>query len=484
MKKKVLCIVATLVLAILCVSLLAACNNYKWKSIGGGDPSAKVESNGGYVVKQGKYLYYINGYDSEAADNTWGKPVKQAIVRSELKADGSVDNSTTKVVVPKVVQYNTSDKDGGFAIFNDWIYYATDNSDKDKNGVASTTDTDFMRTKIDGSVTQLIGRINVRTARILYTPTRILYYNNNAINYFDFSGMKNDRPVASGSGAKQGTLVDNVASCVWQMGHDFIYYVRTLTGANAYKSYNELCSIKVDGSEQKVIATEDTFLGQNEKPEEHVLSVYQYTISDMYIESDGGVTLYYTLSHATGESTASDGLFCSKAADFKNTRKKLTSRSASTIYPLGYEQGAIVDVSSNGLYWFDGAVDADGFVGEDISSRLVVESSNTVWYIDSKNMEVYYSSSSSASSLCKVSYDVKEENRGNATSVFEESMKVDWLNLDFVVIGDKLNLFFFATNDENYMHVINILAPAVDEDGNPKSDYVGFEREEDEEEAE
>ena len=91
-----------------------------------------------------------------------GTPVKQSIVRSELNEDGSVNNATTKVVVPKII-YNSSAK-GGFAIFGEWIYYATPNNDRDKNGTASTTDTDFMRTKIDASVTQRLGKINTRSA--------------------------------------------------------------------------------------------------------------------------------------------------------------------------------------------------------------------------------------------------------------------------------------------------------------------------------
>ena len=53
MKKKILsAIAATLILAV-CIVCLVACNPYKMDAIGGGDASAKVESNGGYVVKQG-----------------------------------------------------------------------------------------------------------------------------------------------------------------------------------------------------------------------------------------------------------------------------------------------------------------------------------------------------------------------------------------------------------------------------------------------
>ena len=85
MKKKILsAIAATLILAV-CIVCLVACNPYKMDAIGGGDASAKVESNGGYVVKQGNYVYFINGYVGADADATWGAATKQGIVRAEYK---------------------------------------------------------------------------------------------------------------------------------------------------------------------------------------------------------------------------------------------------------------------------------------------------------------------------------------------------------------------------------------------------------------
>ena len=111
-------------------------------------------------------------------------------MRAELNADGTVNNATAKVVVPKSI-YNSS-ASGGFAVYGDWIYYATPNNDEDSTGTPSTTHTDFMRTKTDGSVTQLIGTINSRSSNYLFTPTRVLFStdSNATVYYFDFSGMK------------------------------------------------------------------------------------------------------------------------------------------------------------------------------------------------------------------------------------------------------------------------------------------------------
>ena len=473
MKKKFIGVVCALALVVITALSLVACNPYKWTAIGGGDPNAEVESNGGYVVKQGNYLYYINGYEGTGGENNdFGTPVKQSIVRSELDANGNVINSTTKVVVPKII-YNSSAK-GGFAIYGEWIYYATPNNDRDKNGTASTTDTDFMRTKIDGSVTQRLGKINTRSAEYLFTPTRVLYYTSNTISYIDFTGMKTDKNIDNAKGATEGVLAENVSSVAWNMNSDTVYFTRTVTGENSYKNYNELCAIKINGEGGRVLATEDTFVTDkdgegNKTPATQPLKVFKYTLRDMYVEADGSHTLYYTKTHYISSDTQ-DGLFCNKAEDFENKEKLLEPSGSSTLYPLGYEDGALAYNAASMYCWYNGKVSAENAV-------QVLNASKTVWKVDPEAGVVYFTASSSATTLEKVSY----KTLGNASTVMSEGIKVDWLRLDFV--GD--NLYFFATDDSNMMHTINVKTfdkNAVDEEGNAiKSTYIGFEREEEDE---
>ena len=84
-KKHLVSIIAIVALVAVLTTVLVGCNKFEWNSIGGGNPDATVESNGGYYVKQGEYVYFINGYDTNTTvDNTWGTPVKNAIVRAEI----------------------------------------------------------------------------------------------------------------------------------------------------------------------------------------------------------------------------------------------------------------------------------------------------------------------------------------------------------------------------------------------------------------
>jgi len=452
MKKKLIGIVSLLALVVICATCLVACNTYKWKSIGGGDPTAEVESNGGYAVKQGDYVYYLNGYEGTDAANEWGKPVKQTIVRSEIK-DGVIDLKTTKIVVPKSI-YNSS-SNGGFSIFGEWIYYATPNYDRDKNGNASTTDTDFMRTKIDASVTQLIGRINVRNAEYLFTPSMILYYKSNTISYIDFSKMKTNADIKNGKGATEGVLAENVSSVVWKNGCDEIFYTQTVTGENSYKNYNELCSIKVDGSGKRTIATENTYLAEGEEPSKNPQKVFKFTLRDLYVESDGSATVYYTKTYTKDGNNEMVGLFCAKGADFKASEKKLNTVGSATVFTLGYEDGALAQIDSK-YYWCNGD-ETDNLV------QVTEKSEQVIWKVDAEKGIAYYTDS--GASLVKISY----KEAGTAETVFAEKIKVDWLKLDF--IGN--DLYFFAADDSNFMHVVDITKFDKDEK-DAKTTYIGF----------
>lgn len=461
MKKKLFSVFAIIVVMAIAITCLVACNPYKWDSIGGGDANAPVQSNGGYIVRQGNYVYYINGYVGADADSNWGNATKQGIARAEIDENGNIDNSTTKLLVPKSI-YNTS-KNGGIAIFGEWVYYATPNVDKDKNGTPSTTDTDFMRTKIDGSVTQKLGTIGTRSAEYIFTSTRVLYFTGNTISYIDFSGMNTTKNIDNAKGATTGTIAENVANVVWKYESDDIFFVQNAEGEESYKNYNNLKTCKKDGSGLQTLATIDTFLADGEEASATPLKVFKFNLLAMYVESDNSVTLYYVKTHTLDSTTVTDGLYCAKASDIKG-EKLLNKTGSTTLFPLGFEDGALA-YNSNSVYcWYNGSTE---------SPTQVTTSSQTVWAVDAEKGIAYFTASSSAKALFKISYKTVD----NAVAVFEEGIKTDWLKLEF--IGD--DFYFFATDDENFLHTVNVLTfDKTQEDA--QSTYIGFERDEEEDE--
>ena len=451
-KKKTIIVVALIVLLAAAV-VLTACNSYKWDSIGAGDSGAAVVSNGGYYVEQGRYAYFINGYVGDGADNTWGSPYKQSIMRAELNADGTVNNATAKVVVPKSI-YNSS-ASGGFAVYGDWIYYATPNNDEDSTGTPSTTHTDFMRTKTDGSVTQLIGTINSRSSNYLFTPTRVLFStdSNATVYYFDFSGMKTNKSSDNRKGVTEGVLIENASSLVWgydldraanagSQVSDYIFYTEKLTGDNdSYEFYNKLCCVRYDGSDRRVLLDNTSFLGEGEDYLVTPQKVFNFSLQKLFYESDGEVTLYYTKSIEVNGSSSSQGLY-------RNTftldggltaagEKKLSSRDLTTFYPLGKEQGVLAQIDSK-YYLVNGT-------GE--SKLALGASSATVQAV--AGGYIYYTASNA---LYRINLDgAATSGSPNAECLIAGGIKTDWLSLEFVSDADATVMFWFDTENYNYL---------------------------------
>ena len=357
-RKKVIAIVALALVLALAAGVLAACNSYEWNSIGMGVSSASGVSNGGYYVEQGRYVYFINGYVGSVTSNEWGAAYKQSIMRAELNEDGTVNNDTAQVVVPLSI-YNTY-ASGGFAVYGDWIYYATPNTGADTSGTASTTHTDFMRTRTDGAVTQRIGTVNSRSSQYLFTPTRILYTTDSAtVYYFDFSGMSTSDSVDDGKGATQGTLIENATSIQWGYDadraadagaqvSDYIFYTETPTGDDSYRHYNNLCAVRYDGTDRRVLATYDTSLGEGDGAANYD-KVFTYALSDIYYESDSTVTLYYTKSIYENGSSTSTGLYANtfdltEGFSVEN-EVKLAESAPSAFFPLGMDGGILATVN-------------------------------------------------------------------------------------------------------------------------------------------
>ena len=465
-KKKICAVAVAVVVLIAAIFVLTACNKYKWDSIGAGDSAGTVVSNGGYYVEQGGYAYFINGYVGDNDANDWGTPYKQSIMRAELNADGTVNNATAKVVVPKSI-YNQSTS-GGFAIYGDWIYYATPNNDEDTTGTASTTHTDFMRTKTDGSVTQLIGTINSRSSNYLFTPTRVLFStdSNATVYYFDFSGMKENKSLSSRKGVTEGVLIENATSVVWgydlsrEAGadaqvSDYIFYTEKLTDdSNSYEFYNKLCCVRYDGSDRRVLLDNTSFLAEGDNYLNTPEKVFNFTLSKLFYESDNEVTLYYTKSVEINGSATSVGLYLNTftldgglgAAG----EKKLTENSSTTFFPMGKDEGILLQ--SNSKYYLVTGTGADDIKLSD--GRVVIGASSTVQAVI--DGYVYYTD---ANALYRINLDAAATGGSpNAERIIAAGVKTDWLALEFVDKGDNALLFYFDTEEYTYTSYVVLTA--------------------------
>ena len=138
----------------------AGCSNggnvaYKGDKLEGYDSKATVESNGGFAVEKGDYVYFINGTEESTADNTYGNVVKGSLMRIS-KADLAAGDTEGKAqcVVPTLFTMKDASgtyTTGGVYIYGDYVYYATPTTDKTMGGGSGSAYVDFKSAIIDGT---------------------------------------------------------------------------------------------------------------------------------------------------------------------------------------------------------------------------------------------------------------------------------------------------------------------------------------------
>ena len=104
----------TVSLAATLIGTAAACGDADaWKGTDFTDYGTVIaETNGGFVAETSKYVYFINGIESSSADNSYGTPVKGALVAAD-----KTDFSKTQVVIPELMA--ASDYEAGVYLFNE-----------------------------------------------------------------------------------------------------------------------------------------------------------------------------------------------------------------------------------------------------------------------------------------------------------------------------------------------------------------------------
>ncbi len=293
MKKKFTLLLAVL---LLCTVFLAACQ-FPNNRLSGVANDFVVESNGGTAVRQGKYVYFVNGQedttDEKGKNNLWGDVVKGGIYRATLKgtevsanlSDTSIkdfvissddipfnysmgkdydDNDIEVIDVERLVPKNVTQVKGkGLFIYNGYIYYTTPDYRKDRSGVVQYTHVDFMRTSLDGSKTLYIT--TSKTADVDYNiysrgnKTYLVTYEESKLISFEMDSKR----------VTKKTLISDAATDVvfavkeqWYKGidttklSDFVLFTRDQTDDDTYKAGNTVCMASPDGKYIKDVLQE------------------------------------------------------------------------------------------------------------------------------------------------------------------------------------------------------------------------------------
>ena len=129
---------------------LASCKKNDWKGTSMKSWGTDV-SSGGFIAETSNYLYYVNGYASYGGDNSFGVPVKGALMAVEKSSIAS-GNVKTEIVVPKL--FVSTDYKGGVFVYDGYVYYGTPSTNKTGSGEIASSEMTFTKTKLDGTDTQ------------------------------------------------------------------------------------------------------------------------------------------------------------------------------------------------------------------------------------------------------------------------------------------------------------------------------------------
>lgn len=347
-KIKKIALILTLVLAL--TAVLVACQSYEWGPVMGKDSDAEVVNNGSLAVRQGKYIYYVNGMDSTSnitkpEDNYFGKaPVKGNIMKSEIAEDGSLKN--TEIVVPKMVY--TGYKSGGIYIYGDWIYYTTPTTKTDNTGVVQVDYLEYMRTKTDGTETQQITMVEGATVEYTFTENALLYYASNTLYKVGYTADKVDKEATVIAEEVTDVLFNHSASYVkgTQYLSSYVYYTKNhesdslLSGNLVYAT---------NGGEPVVLINENTYGESTGGSFEEQYKQFTIGLIGVANEADGTV-VYYTKSVTKGGTASAQGTYAYKftgtAPSFnKDGEVKVANDTLTAVTHIGLENG-VLDASS------------------------------------------------------------------------------------------------------------------------------------------
>lgn len=463
--KKVLFKILSVTL-ILCVFFtgLTACSDKNWQGTSMKNWGA-VKSNGGFVAETENYIYYVNGLATSTDDNTFGSPVKGAL----MAADKS-DLSKTEIVVPKL--FAATDYKSGLFIDGDYVYYGTPGTDKKADGTIANEEMQFMKTKLDGSVTEELFKVSSLSSeyRIVKggNTVYIVYYDGDrtALVAFDASA-KSETVIAKTDAMGDGlySLADyNFVSD--KDGGVAVLYTTTIYSepylsnkvedggySRGTESYNNLYVYKAGDAVNSDTGLAGTLVGKATGYK------YEVKLAENFV--------FYT--ETTTAATATVKTYGDAAANIAANGKGVE------IVNADYAASGNYIVSLSEVYSVaDGKLYKSTFVGDDKVEKEVVASVSTmssILFVDGDTV-YYMNSENKIARIALGDVDAKE------VVVSDNTASTTWYAPEVVKIGGKDYLFYLDDSSlgASYVKYVDltkaVTAEDTDDDGEDDKFYI------------
>lgn len=235
------------------------------------DLNGDVSSNGGFAVVKGDYVYFINGVATYTDNNTYGKVKTGALVRikkNALKDGEKKDNA--ELVIPSL--FVAGDKNSGFYIFDDYVYYATPVNAKNKEGKIENTKLNFAKTSLDGKTTHSLKVVSDNSTQYRYVKNGDKVYlvlntvndkSEAVLSILDVTGDEPVNVIVDGGNKVEST--EKIESMIFSSESDFdaVYYTKTAHDDNLDEDekFNELHRITLTTGVDETLVSGKSLMG-------------------------------------------------------------------------------------------------------------------------------------------------------------------------------------------------------------------------------
>ncbi len=415
-----------------------------------------VKTQGGFVAETDNYIYFINGIGNSTEDNTFGTPIKGAL----MAADKS-DLTKTCIVVPKI--FGASDYEAGVAIYGDYVYYGTPSTDTNSAGSTANDELVFMKTKLDGSTTEKFFSIGS-----LYTEYRILKGADGDV-YIVYYDTENTQIVSYNTTTKTSKVIiktDAEAESESLDAYNFILsdsfdetvvlftttiYTQTYseeaakdpTYSRATAKYNKVYAYKVGDEEAKEVLSGE---GVDTK-------TYSITL----------VNNGYVFYKETVVADSSEKTFAIKLSDLYN--KNINDTTNKLVKNTSYvaEKTLLINDLENVYTYVDSKIIKTGLLVNDNATKKIVAEVSSLTHILFEHGDYLYFMADGKLSRAKIN-NVDESNEIDVSiqRVSEDTISASWYLPQLV--GDLVLYIDVSDNGQNYVRCINVATATVEEE--------------------
>jgi len=462
---KILC--CALTLCLLCSSLSACGSSSAWKA-GELTNGGEVVWSNGFIAETKEYLYYINGQGSTSADNTFGAPVKGALM-AVVKSTIGTENLKTEVVVPKL--FSATDKGAGLFIDGGYVYYGTPNVEKNSSGEVAYSEMTFAKTKLDGSgQTETLFTVSAHSTEYRIVKGGEKVY----IVYYD---AEESALVSFDTVAKTSTVIaktDDTAKTLSLDSYKFLDEQSKNQAVVAYtttvytEEYDEEKASKKDYQRQKATYNQvylykagDTVADGAEVAGKLVLDG-KHDQADALDDGTYALTLvkagYLFFSEKVGSTDKYYGATATELFESKSTQ----------IVNNSYVADANIIISLDKVYTLaENVVYRTTLVESDYAIKKPVAKSETIsTMLFIIGQDLYYFNSSNQLARITLRSDDNIDEKVKEIRISEDTVASGWYNPQYVSIGEKVYVFYLdnSTTGASYVKCVDIASPVIEED--------------------